>query len=151
MDNNFRLTGTWSKNYRQLRELARFYGQIIAEIKLKQVRLYTALDQTFPEEEQLFKNRVSKLALNVISLFPHPDFLQGLSQTRLKNKLMAQTAKKLSKTKGLKYAKKLLEFAQHSYPATDADSIQVQEVQYYCCQLIDLTKKKNFWLLRWKP
>lgn len=143
MKNNYRQTNAWSKDYRQLRELTRFYGQVNKDIKLEQVKLYTALEQTFPEEEQLFKNRVSKLALNVILLFPHPDFVHGLSRTKLKNKLMSQTDKRLSKAKGLKYAEKLIKFAQISYPATDFDSIQVQEVKYYCRQLINLVKQKE--------
>lgn len=143
MKNNYRQTNSWSKDYRQLRELTRFYGQVNKDIKLEQVKLYTALEQTFPEEEQLFKNRVSKLALNVILLFPHPDFVHGLSRTKLKNKLMSQTDKRLSKAKGLKYAEKLIKFAQISYPATDFDSIQVQEVKYYCRQLINLVKQKE--------
>lgn len=143
IENNYRQTAAWSKDYRQLRELTRFYDQITNDIKLEQGKLYTALEQTFPEEEQLFKSRVSKLALNIILLFPHPDFVHGLSRTKLKNKLMSQTDKRLSKTKGLKYAEKLIKYAQISYPATDVDSIQVQEVQYYCRQLIDLTKQKE--------
>lgn len=144
IENNYRQTAAWFKDYRQLRELTRFYDQITNDIKLEQGKLYTALEQTFPEEEQLFKSQVSKLALNIILLFPHPDFVHGLSWTKLKNKLISQTDKRLSKTKGLKYAEKLIKYAQISYPATDVDSIQVQEVQYYCRQLIDLTKQKEF-------
>lgn len=141
--NDYRLTCSWDKSVCQLRELARFYNRVIADLKLKQVKLYTALQQTFPEEEQLFISRVSKLALNVILLFPHPDFVKKFSRTRLKNKLISETDKKLSQAKGLKYAEKLLAFAQISYPAADADSIQVQEVQYYCRQLIELTNQKE--------
>ncbi|BAP85452.1 transposase [Paucilactobacillus hokkaidonensis JCM 18461] len=143
VEKKYRCTNTWSKNYRKLHELSRFYDQISDEIKLKRLRLYTALDQTFPEEEQLFTNQVSKLALNVILLFPHPDLVRSFSRTRLKNKLMSQIDKRLSQAKGLKYAEKLLKFAKISYPAADVDSIQVQEVKYYCRQLIELTKEKD--------
>ena len=142
-ENNYRQTEIWSRDYRQLRELTRFCDQITNDIKLAQGKLYTALEQTFPEEEQLFKNKISELALNVILLFPHPDSVHGLSRTKLKNKLMSQTDKRLSKTKGLKYAEKLITFAQISYPASDINSIQVQEVRYYCRQLIDLIKQKE--------
>ena len=56
---------------------------------------------------------------------------------------MNQTDKKLSKAKGLKYAEKLITFAKDSYPAANSDSIQVQEVQYYCRQLIELTMQED--------
>ncbi|KRM25606.1 ISSep1 transposase [Limosilactobacillus panis DSM 6035] len=45
--------------------------------------------------------------------------------------------------KGLKYAEQLLKLAQDSYPAVDSDSIQVEEVRYYCRLLIELTKQKE--------
>ncbi|EGG58750.1 hypothetical protein HMPREF9520_00892 [Enterococcus faecalis TX1467] len=35
------------------------------------MNLHTALQITFPELETLFMNRLSKLALNLIELFPH--------------------------------------------------------------------------------
>lgn len=139
----YRLTTPWAPQYEQLRQLNRFYLQIVKDDKLMRQKLYTALDQTFPEIEQLFSSRVSKLALNVILLFPHPDFVHGISRTCLKNKLMSETDKKLSKAKGLKYAEKLIAFAKDSYPAAGSDSVQVQEVKYYCRQLIELIKQAD--------
>ncbi|WP_203633610.1 transposase [Lacticaseibacillus suibinensis] len=79
----------------------------------------------------------------MILLFPHPDFVHGISRTCLKNKLMSETDKKLSKAKGLKYAEKLIAFAKDSYPAAGSDSVQVQEVKYYCRQLIELIKQAD--------
>lgn len=73
-ENNYRQTEMWSRDYRQLRELTRFCDQVTNDIKLVQGKLYTALEQTFPEEEQLFKNKISKLALNVILLIPYMGF-----------------------------------------------------------------------------
>lgn len=143
MHHQYRLTTPWTPEYEQLRQLNRFYTQVVNDVKLKEQKLYTALDQTFPEIEQLFSSRVSKLALNVILLFPHPDLVHGISRTCLKNKLMSETDKKLSKTKGLKYAEKLIAFAKDSYPAAKSDSVQVQEVQYYCRQLIELIKQED--------
>ncbi|WP_056989169.1 IS110 family transposase, partial [Lacticaseibacillus camelliae] len=143
MHHQYRLTTPWRPEYEQLRQLNRFYQQVMNDIKLTRLKLYTALQQTFPEVEKLFSSRVSKLALNVILLFPHPDFVRHISRTCLKNKLMNETDKKLSKAKGLKYAEKLIGYAKDSYPAADSDSIQVQEVQYYCRQLIGLTKQED--------
>jgi transposase len=143
LHHQYRLTTPWKPEYEQLRQLNRFYQQVIVDVKRTRLKLYTALQQTFPEVENLFSSRVSKLALNVILLFPHPDFVRGISRTCLKNKLMNQTDKKLSKAKGLKYAEKLITFAKDSYPAANSDSIQVQEVQYYCRQLIELTMQED--------
>lgn len=49
------------------------------------MHLHTALQLSFSELEILFSSRVSKLALNLMERFPHPDYLAGLSQTQVKN------------------------------------------------------------------
>lgn len=141
--NDFRTTQPKAKIYVELQELSRFIDRIQNDVNLKHTQLHSQLQQTFPEIEVLFSSRVSKLALNVISLFPHPDLVRELSRTKLKNRLMNSTDKRLSKAKGLKYAEQLLELAKDSYPAVEADSIQVQSVSYYCQALTELIIQKE--------
>lgn len=140
---SFRLTVPRSPRFARLHELSRFYNQLSHDWNHRLVQLHVALEQTFPEVKQLFKNSASKLALNVVELFPHPDLVKSLSRTKLKNQLIKLTDKNLSKMKGLKYAEQLLKLAQDSYPAVDSDSIQVEEVRHYCRLLIELTKQKE--------
>lgn len=147
-DNCLRLTISWSKDYLQLHELSRFYNQLNADWTYRLSHLHTALEQTFPELKQLFINQTSKLALNVVELFPHPALVNPYSRVKLKNILMSSTDKRISKMKAYKYADRLLDLAQESYPAVDSDAIQVDEVRYYARQLIALTKKKLS--SRWK-
>jgi transposase len=142
-NNSFRLTIPWSKDYLTLHELSRFYNQLNADWNYRLNHLHTALEQTFPELKQLFANRTSKLALNIVELFPHPALVLPYSRVRLKNILMSSTDKRLSKKKAYKYADKLLAFAQNAYPAVSSDAIQVDEVRYYARQLIALTQEKE--------
>jgi len=137
------LSQPFAPTYGKIRELSRFHAQVETDIKDKRMRLHNALQQTFPELEHLFASRVSKLALNIIILMPHPDFVQKISQTKLKNILMKNTDKKLSNTKALRRAQELLHFASVSYPAFSSDSVQVDEVRYYARALIDLTLEKE--------
>lgn len=90
-DNNFRLTIPWSKDYLRLHELSRFYNQLNADWNYRLNHLHTALEQTFPQLKQLFVNRTSKLALNVVELFPHPALVNPYSRVKLKNILMSST------------------------------------------------------------
>lgn len=140
---SFRLTVPRSPRFARLHELSRFYNQLNHDWNHRLVQLHIALEQTFPELRQLFKNRASKLALNVVELFPHPDLVKTLSRTKLKNQLVKLTDKNLSNMKGFKYADQLLKLAQDSYPAFPSDSIQVEEVRYYCRRLIELTKQRE--------
>lgn len=142
-NNSFRLTIPWSKDYLALHELSRFYNQLNADWNYRLNHLHTALEQTFPELKQLFANRTSKLALNIVELFPHPALVLLYSRVRLKNILMSSTDKRLSKKKAYKYADKLLGFAQNAYPAVSSDAIQVDEVRYYARQLVALTQEKE--------
>ncbi|MGK4106104.1 transposase [Limosilactobacillus vaginalis] len=132
-----------SPRFARLHELSRFYNQLNNDWDHRLVQLHIALEQTFPELKQLFKNKTSKLALNIVELFPHPDFVKLLSRTKLKNRLIKSTDKKLSNMKGFKYADQLLKLAQDAYPAASQDSVQVDEVRYYCRLLIELTKQKE--------
>lgn len=127
-----------SEIYEQTRDLARFYQQIESDIKHMRMNLHTVLQLTFPELETLFTNRLSKLALNLVELFPHPAYLVGLSQTKVKNLLKKNTDKKISDQKALAKAQTLLSLAQNSYPAESGQSISVQKVVYYAQQLKQL-------------
>lgn len=142
-ENTFRLTVPWKKDYLQLHELSRFYNQLNADWNYRLNHLHTALEQVFPELKQLFVNRTSKLALNIVELFPHPALVTPYSRVKLKNILMASTDKRISKMKAYKYADRLIDLAQKSYPTVSGDAIQVDEVRYYARQLIALTRKKE--------
>lgn len=143
LDNHFRLTTPWTKTYQKLHELSRFYNQLNVDWNYRLNHLHTALEQTFPELKLLFTNQTSKLALNVVELFPHSDFVKPLSRVKLKNKLVDLTDKHLSKAKAYKYTDQLIKLASNSFPATSKDAIQVDEVRYYARQLIELTLKKE--------
>lgn len=131
------------EKYLKLRELSRFYEKVENSRKLYNLQLHNEIQQTFPEIEHFFAKKTSFLALNTINTFPHPDLISGLSRTKLKNALIGETNKFISKDNALKYADKLLRLAKNSSPAVHVDDIQVQEVQYYSRLLINLTIQKN--------
>lgn len=149
-ENTFRLTVPWKKDYLQLHELSRFYNQLNADWNYRLNHLHTALEQVFPELKQLFVNKTSKLALNIVELFPHPALVRPYSRVKLKNILMASTDKRISKMKAYKYADRLIDLAQQSYSAVSSDAIQVDEVRYYTRQLIALARKKEEVIKRMK-
>lgn len=123
------------KEYLELREYSRFYGEVEKQLKTQRMYLHAALQQTFPELEELFVNRVSKLALNLIEIFPHPDLVKGFSRTKLKNIIRAKTDKKISDQKLKEKAEQLLLLAAESYPAVSLDSFIVDKVRYLAREL----------------
>lgn len=129
--------------YDELRDLARFYHELEHNIKLSRMRMHNALQLTFPELETLFANRVSRLALNIISIFPHPEMIRPYSRTRIKNILLANTEKNISQKKALEKAELLLNLAQFSFPAVSIKSFQIEKVRYESKQLQGLILQKE--------
>lgn len=123
------------KKYLEIREYSRFYGELEEQIKKERMHLHTALHQTFPELENLFVSRISKLALNLIDLFPHPDLVKGLSRTKVKNTIRTQTDKNISNQKAKEKAELLFLLAAESYPAVSLDSFLVDKVRYLAGEL----------------
>ncbi|WP_157059341.1 IS110 family transposase, partial [Pediococcus argentinicus] len=136
-------TKSFPDPYCNIRELSRFINQIGSDIKLKRMKLHVAVQQSFSELEKLFANSVSKLALNIIQLFPHPELVSKYDKSDLIQLLMSQTDKCISRKKSEKYARQLMTYAAQSYPSVSCNSIQTEEVRYYAEELKKLIIKKE--------
>ncbi len=123
--------------------LSRFYEEIDKEIILIKSRLHNALQLTFPELVSIFLNQNSALYLNVLLLFPHPWLILSCSRTVLKNKLLANTKKKLSSERALKKAEELIRIASASYPAVTSEDVTVSKVRYYADKMIHLSTSRE--------
>ncbi|PCF34129.1 IS110 family transposase, partial [Staphylococcus delphini] len=109
------------------------------------VELVETLHQTFPGLEKLFTNRYSKIALNIAKTFPHPDYVSMLSDDELVEKVLHSTDKGISVNKAHKYAQKLIEIKNNSFPNVDKSSFLIKKVQYLCDKLlIAIEEKKVF-------
>ncbi|GGA65624.1 hypothetical protein GCM10008025_06780 [Ornithinibacillus halotolerans] len=67
----------------------------------------------------------------------------GLSQTKIKNRLIKSTTKRISENNAKEKARQIIDYAKNSYPAVSANSIQTQKVQYYATQLLHLIETKK--------
>jgi len=142
-ENNYRMKDISEPEYTRIKGLGRSYQKAEKFRKLISQELHAELQQTFPELERFISNKSSILWLNVVSIFPHPDLVLNLSQTKLRNILIDKTDKKISKNKALKYAEKLLSLAKNSRPSARVDDPQIQDVKDDCVRLIELTLKKK--------
>lgn len=88
------------------------------------------LHQTFPGLEKLFKNRYSKIALNIIEEYAHPDLVSQKDIESLTSSIMEYTNKNLSYQKAENYAERLNKIAQESYPNVKHSSFLVKKFDY---------------------
>ncbi|EOY0059432.1 IS110 family transposase [Staphylococcus pseudintermedius] len=131
--------------YFELRERARFHLEMEINQNRLKVELVETLHQTFPGLEKLFTNRYSKIALNIAQAFPHPDFVSTLTHDELVEKVLHSTDKCISIKKAHKYAKKLIEIKDNSFPNVHKSSFLLQKVQYLCDKLlIGIEEMKEF-------
>jgi transposase len=126
----------------QMRSLSRYYHELDQELKLVRSRIHTLLQLTFPEIETLFTNK-SELFLNILQLFPHPNCVKQLSKTIIRNRLLANTNKRLASKTAEKKAIQLLEIAEYSYPAVDEDDIRCEQLKYYAKRCLAILRQRE--------
>lgn len=128
--------------YNQMRALSRYYEELDGERTLVRGRMHSLIQLTFPELETLFTQK-SELFLNIVQLFPHPDYVKHLSKTVVRNRILANTDKKLAPKTAEKKAIQLIEAAQDSYPAVDMTDIQCVQLKDYANRYLSLLRKQN--------
>lgn len=128
--------------YEQMRALTRYYDEIDEEVITLKSRMHALLHLSFPELEKLITPS-SALFLNIVQLFPHPALLLAHSKTVIKNRLKANTRKKLSLARAEAKAEILLEAAQNSYPAMKDNDIRCDQIRDYAARIMDLIEKKE--------
>lgn len=129
------------EKYIKIRELTRYYEEINNQQNYLKNQLIQLLDMTFPELQNLFKDRYSKLALQVASKFPHPEFVDSNDIEELKKTINTCTEKNLSEKKKAQYANKLVEFSMASYPSVSKDSFLTDKLVYVIEDLLNLMKR----------
>lgn len=127
--------------YEQMRALTRYYDEVDEEIIMLKSRMHAILHLSFPELEKLITPS-SALFLNIVQLYPHPALLLQDSKTIIKNRLKANTRKKLSLTRAEAKAVVLLDAARNSYPAIKEQDVRCHQVRDYAARISDLLEKK---------
>ncbi|MBF2039634.1 IS110 family transposase [Mammaliicoccus fleurettii] len=129
--------------YFELRERARFHLEMENDQNKLKVELVEVLHQTFPGLEKLFKNRYSKIALNIAKVFPHPNCVFALTHDELTHTILNSTAKGMSIKKAQKYTNDLISIAQNSFPTVKQSSFLVEKLRHLCDKLLKSMHEKD--------
>lgn len=142
--NNTRVQTTpASPQYKELRDLSRFYQEVTEEISRINMHLHNTIQLTFPELELFLTNRLTPYGLTLIQLYPHPQMVLAHSKTKIKNQLMQSTPKKIAENRAKNKAEEILNYAQNSYPAVSVEDIHVQKTHYFAKLLQQLLLQKE--------
>ncbi|MEC3021271.1 IS110 family transposase [Bacillus cereus] len=126
----------------QLKSLSGLYSELDDELSIIRGRMHKVIQLTFPELERIFTSK-SDLFLNFVQLFPHPDYVLGLSKTIIKNRIRANTNKKISNITAEKKAIQILEIAKICYPAVSQNDVLCDQLKLYARRYQELPHQKE--------
>ena len=109
--------------YHELRELSRYYEDILVHIRKDKVAFRAQLDIVFPGYDTLYDDLYGPVALAVIEKYPHPEMLQKKKINTVSKVIQSKTCHRQATSDTM--ADKAIEYSKTIYSGCDKDDIEV--------------------------
>lgn len=119
--------------YHELRELSRYYEDILVHIRKDKVSFRAQLDVVFPGYDTLFDDLYGPVALAVIEKYPHPEMLQKKKINTVSKVIQNKTCHRQAVSDTM--ADKAIEYSKTIYSGCDKDDIEVLILQRFIKKL----------------
>ena len=119
--------------YHELRELSRYYEDILVHIRKDKVAFRAQLDVVFPGYDALFDDLYGPVALAVIEKYPHPEMLQKKKINTVSKVIQSKTCHRQAVSDTM--ADKAIEYSKTIYSGCDKDDIEVLILQRFIKKL----------------
>ena len=119
--------------YHELRELSRYYEDILVHIRKDKVAFRAQLDIVFPGYDTLFDDLYGPVALAVIEKYPHPEMLQKKKINTVSKVIQSKTCHRQAVSDTM--ANKAIEYSKTIYSGCDKDDIEVLILQRFIKKL----------------
>ena len=113
--------------YHELRELSRYYEDILVHLRKDKVAFRAQLDVVFPGYDALYDDLYGPVALAVIEKYPHPEMLQKKKINTVSKVIQSKTCHRQAVSDTM--ADKAIEYSKTIYPGCDKDDIEVLILQ----------------------
>lgn len=113
--------------YHELRELSRYYEDILVHIRKDKVAFRAQLDIVFPGYDTLYDDLYGPVALAVIEKYPHPEMLQKKKINTVSKVIQSKTCHRQAVSDTM--ADKAIEYSKAIYSGCDKDDIEVLILQ----------------------
>ena len=113
--------------YHELRELSRYYEDILVHIRKDKVSFRAQLDVVFPGYDTLYDDLYGPVALAVIEKYPHPEMLQKKKINTVSKVIQNKTCHRQATSDTM--ADKSIEYSKTIYSGCDKDDIEVLILQ----------------------
>ena len=119
--------------YHELRELSRYYEDILVHIRKDKVVFRAQLDIVFPGYDALYEDLYGPVALAVIEKYPHPEMLQKKKINTVSKVIQSKTCHRQAVSDTM--ADKAIEYSKTIYSGCDKDDIEVLILQRFIKKL----------------
>lgn len=119
--------------YHELRELSRYYEDILVHIRKDKVAFRAQLDVVFPGYDTLYDDLYGPVALAVIEKYPHPEMLQKKKINTVSKVIQSKTCHRQATSDTM--ADKAIEYSKTIYSGCDKDDIEVLILQRFIKKL----------------
>ena len=113
--------------YHELRELSRYYEDILVHLRKDKVAFRAQLDVVFPGYDTLYDDLYGPVALAVIEKYPHPEMLQKKKINTVSKVIQSKTCHRQAMSDTM--ADKAIEYSKTIYSGCDKDDIEVLILQ----------------------
>ena len=113
--------------YHELRELSRYYEDILVHIRKDKVSFRAQLDVVFPGYDTLFDDLYSPVSLTIIEKYPHPEMLQKKKINTVSKVIQNKTCHRQATSDTM--ADKAIEYSKTIYSGCDKGDIEVLILQ----------------------
>ena len=119
--------------YHELRELSRYYEDILVHIRKDKVAFRAQLDIVFPGYDTLYDDLYGPVALAVIEKYPHPEMLQKKKINTVSKVIQSKTCHRQATSDTM--ADRAIEYSKTIYSGCDKDDIEVLILQRFIKKL----------------
>ena len=119
--------------YHELRELSRYYEDILVHIRKDKVAFRAQLDIVFPGYDTLYDDLYGPVALAVIEKYHHPEMLQKKKINTVSKVIQSKTCHRQATSDTM--ADKAIEYSKTIYSGCDKDDIEVLILQRFIKKL----------------
>ena len=119
--------------YHELRELSRYYEDILVHLRKDKVAFRAQLDVVFPGYDTLYDDLYGPVALAIIEKYPHPEMLQKKKINTVSKVIQNKTCHRQAVSDTM--ADKAIEYSKTIYSGCDKDDIEVLIFQRFIKKL----------------
>lgn len=129
--------------YVEMRIMGRYYQQCVSDMVTLKNRLHRALQDTFPEVEQLLSKTEGDQYWAIINLFPHHELVTNHSLHTISDLIAAEVEYPISKERADVLAEKLYKLASVSCSVVGVNSHLIYEIRRICAEIKALKREKE--------